>query len=469
MKNRPLRYQAEKASLFDLGLVILSLIVALVCHKILVHFHPAVFATFDMFWGNAWFYVPLCAIWAVVFNASDLYDRLADPPAQQILRVAKLSLVSFAAVFAFFYAMRVRNIPRTLVGLQCVAAWMLVSWRAAWLEPRLLRAMPLHTILAVGRNPAADGLAGWLRHPDHVGRMKLVGCLCDGPEGAPEGAPRLGGTGETAKALRENVVDTVLLFSGGMPQEEQRSVLAAAETQGADVWVRPMAFADRVRYLPALDEIGDWTLLVFSSPAGNALWEMAVKRMCDIVLSLLLLVLGSPLWIAIAVAVACSGKGPVVFRQRRCTLRGREFTMYKFRTMVADAESRLGTLAAANESDGPVFKIRNDPRITRVGRFLRRYSLDEVPQLVNVLKGDMSLVGPRPPIPAEVAKYDDWQRRRLSMRTGCTCLWQIGGRNDLDFDEWMRLDLRYIDHWSLALDAKILLGTVRAVFRGTGC
>ncbi|MBQ7251832.1 MAG: sugar transferase [Kiritimatiellae bacterium] len=469
MKNRPLRYQAEKASLFDLALVVFSLIAALVVHKLLFRFFPEVFASFDMFWGNAWFYIPLCAIWGIVFNSSDLYDRLADPPARQILRVAKLSLVSFAAVFAFFYAMRVHNIPRTLVGLQCVAAWILVSLRAAWLEPRLLAAMPLHTVLAVGRNPAAGGLAGWLHHPDHAGRMQLVGCLCDGPEGAPRGTPRLGGTGDTAKALRENVVDTVLLFSDGLAQEEMNAVLEAAETQGADVWLRPVSFTDRVRYLPNLDEIGDWTLLVFSSPSGNALWEMAVKRMMDIVLSFLLLVLGSPLWLAIAVAVACSGKGPVVFRQRRCTLRGREFTMYKFRTMVADAEEKRGTLAAANESDGPVFKIRNDPRITRVGRFLRRYSLDEVPQLVNVLKGDMSLVGPRPPIPSEVAQYDDWQRRRLSMRTGCTCLWQVGGRNELDFDEWMRLDLRYIDHWSLALDLKILLGTVWAVLRGTGC
>jgi exopolysaccharide biosynthesis polyprenyl glycosylphosphotransferase len=245
-------------------------------------------------------------------------------------------------------------------------------------------------------------------------------------------------------------------------------VLEAAETQGADVWFKPASFA-RARSVPSLDEIGDWTLVVFASPAGNALWEMAVKRMVDLVLSFLFLVLGSPVWIAIAIAVACSGKGPILFRQRRCTLRGRVFTMYKFRTMVADAEAKRGTLAAANESDGPVFKIRNDPRVTRVGRFLRRYSLDEIPQLLNVLKGDMSLVGPRPPIPAEVEQYDDWQRRRLSMRTGCTCLWQIGGRNDVDFDEWMRLDLRYIDHWSLALDAKILVGTIWAVLRGTGC
>jgi len=468
MKNLPLRYQAEKASLFDLVLVVLSLIAALVCHKLLGRAFPGVFASFDMFWDNAWFYLPLCAIWAFVFNFSDFYERLADPPVRQVFRVARLSAISFAAVFAFFYAFRVRNIPRTLVGLQCVIAWLLVSWRAAWLEPRLLAAMPLHTVLAVGRDLSASNLLPWLHHPEHAGRIQLVGCLCDAPEGAPNGAVRLGGVADTAKALRENVVDTLLVFTDGMPPGELRDVLAAAETQGAEIWIRPHFFSHS-RYLPSLDESANWTLLVFSSPAARALWEMAIKRAFDIVFSLALLVLGSPLWIAIAVLVARSGKGPILFRQKRCTLRGRIFTMYKFRTMVADAEARRGDLDASNESDGPVFKMKNDPRVTPVGRFLRRHSLDEIPQLINVLKGDMSVVGPRPPIPSEVAQYDDWQRRRLSMRTGCTCLWQIGGRNELDFDEWMRLDLRYIDHWSLGLDLKILFGTVGAVFRGTGC
>jgi lipopolysaccharide/colanic/teichoic acid biosynthesis glycosyltransferase len=157
-----------------------------------------------------------------------------------------------------------------------------------------------------------------------------------------------------------------------------------------------------------------------------------------------------------------------LFRQIRCGLNGRVFTLYKFRTMVADAEHRRGELQHLNEMAGPVFKLRRDPRVTLLGRFLRRFSLDELPQLWNVLRGDMSLVGPRPPIPEEVAQYQRWQRRRLSMKPGLTCLWQISGRNDLDFDRWMQLDLEYIDSWSPTLDLKILLKTIPAVLSGKG-
>jgi lipopolysaccharide/colanic/teichoic acid biosynthesis glycosyltransferase len=158
----------------------------------------------------------------------------------------------------------------------------------------------------------------------------------------------------------------------------------------------------------------------------------------------------------------------VLFRQTRCGLYGRRFTLYKFRTMVEGAEERLAELQHLNEMDGPVFKSRRDPRVTRLGRLLRKFSLDELPQLWNVLRGDMSLVGPRPPIPDEVARYERWQRRRLSMKPGLTCLWQVSGRNELTFEEWMRLDLEYIDNWSLWLDLKIALKTIPAVLRGRG-
>ncbi len=171
---------------------------------------------------------------------------------------------------------------------------------------------------------------------------------------------------------------------------------------------------------------------------------------------------------AIALAIRLTSSGQVLFRQVRCGLNGRRFTLYKFRTMVEDAERRRPELHHLNEMDGPVFKVRRDPRVTRLGRLLRRYSLDELPQLWNVLSGTMSLVGPRPAIPEEVAQYQRWQRRRLSMRPGLTCLWQISGRNDLDFDRWMELDLEYIDSWSPLLDLKILARTVPVVLSGRG-
>jgi len=170
---------------------------------------------------------------------------------------------------------------------------------------------------------------------------------------------------------------------------------------------------------------------------------------------------------ALAIKITSPG-GPIIFRQKRSGMNGRVFTLYKFRTMVPNAEALKASLEAKNEMDGPVFKIRNDPRVTRVGRILRKLSIDELPQLWNVLRGDMSIVGPRPPIPAEVERYERWQRRRLSMRPGITCIWQVSGRNNVDFKRWMEMDLEYIDNWSLALDFKILLKTIPAVLSSRG-
>jgi lipopolysaccharide/colanic/teichoic acid biosynthesis glycosyltransferase len=194
------------------------------------------------------------------------------------------------------------------------------------------------------------------------------------------------------------------------------------------------------------------------------------KSTLDYFFGAFMLILLLPLFAVIALAIKISSKGPVFFRQERCGLNGRIFRMYKFRTMRADAEDRRTELAPLNETDGPVFKIRKDPRIIPfVGGFLRKTGLDELPQLMNVLKGEMSLVGPRPPIPSEVKEYDAWQRRRLSMKPGLTCLWQTSpNRNDISFEDWMNLDLSYIDHWSLQLDFLILLKTAKVVLKGSG-
>jgi exopolysaccharide biosynthesis polyprenyl glycosylphosphotransferase len=188
----------------------------------------------------------------------------------------------------------------------------------------------------------------------------------------------------------------------------------------------------------------------------------------DKALAFLIAVVLSPLMLGIALAIRLTSPGPVLFPQIRCGMNGRLFKLLKFRTMVENAEALRKDLEDRNEMSGPVFKIADDPRVTRVGRWLRRFSLDELPQLFNVLKGEMSLVGPRPPIPAEVQSYERWQRRRLSMKPGLTCFWQIGGRNQIDFEEWMELDLKYIDNWSLKLDIIILLKTIPVVLLGRG-
>lgn len=209
--------------------------------------------------------------------------------------------------------------------------------------------------------------------------------------------------------------------------------------------------------------------LIHFEATPSSVKAVVVKRLLDVGIASVALVLSSPIMLVTALAIKLESKGPVFFRQKRVGLNGRAFTLLKFRSMVDNAEDMLASLEDQNEMKGPVFKLKKDPRVTQVGRFIRRYSIDELPQLFNVIWGDMSLVGPRPPIPQEVKQYKRKQRRRLSMRPGITCTWQVSGRNTIpDFEEWAQLDLEYIDNWSLRGDIALLLRTIPAVFRGTG-
>jgi exopolysaccharide biosynthesis polyprenyl glycosylphosphotransferase len=216
-----------------------------------------------------------------------------------------------------------------------------------------------------------------------------------------------------------------------------------------------------------LTQLEDVPLLTFETVVAKE-GQLFVKRIIDFVVSAVLLVLLAPVFIIVALAIKFNSKGPVLYRQTRVGLNGRKFTLYKFRTMFEGAEEKLTELEKLNEMGGPVFKMKKDPRITRLGRYLRKFSIDEFPQLFNVLVGHMSLVGPRPPIPEEVVQYEPWQRRRLSMRPGLTCIWQVSGRNKIDFDDWMKLDLKYLDNWSLWLDFTIIMKTIPVVFFGIG-
>jgi exopolysaccharide biosynthesis polyprenyl glycosylphosphotransferase len=197
-------------------------------------------------------------------------------------------------------------------------------------------------------------------------------------------------------------------------------------------------------------------------------FQAAAKRACDVLVSALGLLLLAPLLVAVALAVKLTSRGPVIFRQERIGLRGRPFTVLKFRTMVAGADQLLDGLREHNEADGPLFKLRHDPRVTRVGQVLRHYSIDELPQLVNVLKGEMSLVGPRPPLASEVALYEEWQLDRLEVRPGITGLWQVSGRSELSFEDYVRLDLFYVENWSVAYDLFILSKTIPLLVSARG-
>jgi exopolysaccharide biosynthesis polyprenyl glycosylphosphotransferase len=195
---------------------------------------------------------------------------------------------------------------------------------------------------------------------------------------------------------------------------------------------------------------------------------LGMKSALDFFFSFSVIMLISPVFLIIAIAIRLEDGGPVFFTQQRVGLNGRRFLIFKFRTMVANAEALKISLLGQNEQTGPVFKIANDPRVTRIGSFLRKTSFDELPQFFNVLIGDMSVVGPRPPMPEEVEKYKQWQKRRLTVKPGITCTWQVSGRNNIQFNEWVKLDLEYIDNWTFTRDAVLILKTIKVVFTGTG-
>ncbi len=289
------------------------------------------------------------------------------------------------------------------------------------------------------------------------------------PDDAVPDFPRervLGRLSELSGILEHEVLD-VMIFA--VPRERLEDVergVHLCKEQGVEVRIS----LDVLRFGPGRMTVANMDgvpVLAFTRTPSNAI-ALAAKRTFDVIVSALVLLFLSPLLAAIALAIRTDSRGPILFRQRRVGRNGRAFLMLKFRSMYRDAEARLEALRVHNEMSGPVFKMTNDPRVTRVGRFLRRTSLDELPQFWNVLRGDMSVVGPRPPLPAEVRQYKRWQRRRLSVRPGITCIWQISGRNQVDFERWMDLDLEYIDRWSLWKDLEICVKTIPAVLSARG-
>ena len=268
--------------------------------------------------------------------------------------------------------------------------------------------------------------------------------------------------------LHERSANGVILSARHAYFEQVEKVIELCELEGVEVWLLADFFKTRISQTSVDDFLGRPTVVFRSAPEAS--WQGVAKHLLDFVGALALLALCALPLLLVALAVKLTSRGPVFFRQQRSGLNGRPFTMLKFRTMVTDAEQLKAELASFNEMDGPVFKVTNDPRVTALGRFLRKWSIDELPQLWNVLRFEMSLVGPRPLPVDEIRRINDpAHRRRLSVKPGLTCLWQISGRNDVkSFKEWVRLDLEYIDNWSLWLDVKILLKTIPVVLTGAG-
>ena len=267
--------------------------------------------------------------------------------------------------------------------------------------------------------------------------------------------------------MEVDIIDEVLYFKTKVIPAEVRNTVRSCEELGV---VFCLNYTDQNNKLTNAIKtiIGNQRFLTFINIPHNS-FALAIKKIMDLSISILMIICLSPVLLFISILIKITSKGPIVFKQARVGLRGRQFSLFKFRTMIVNAENLKKNLEAENEMDGPVFKIKDDPRVTKIGKFLRRTGLDELPQLFNVLKGEMSLIGPRPPLPSETIQYKRWQLRRLSVKPGLSCFWQIKpDRNNIKFEKWMELDLACIDNWSLRLDFIILLKTIKTVFQRTG-
>jgi exopolysaccharide biosynthesis polyprenyl glycosylphosphotransferase len=325
-----------------------------------------------------------------------------------------------------------------------------------------------HRVLIVGCGPAAVAFARSLRERS-AWNNRLIGHLCvPGEERDATATPLRGDLLDLAALLDSEVVDEVVFAAPGRPIETFQEALEACDLRGVDVLVTMHGMVPTSGRVELANVTGFDMPMLGCTRVPTSQGLLLLKRALDIAGSLAAIILFAPLMIAAAIAIKLDSPGDVLFKQVRSGRNGRKFVMYKFRSMCVDAEARRAELEKHNEMDGPVFKMKSDPRITRIGKFIRKTSIDELPQFFNVLLGDMSLVGPRPPLPSEVAQYEAWQRRRLSVRPGITGAWQVSGRNNIDFAKWMELDLHYIDNWSLWLDVKILFQTLPAVLMRSG-
>jgi exopolysaccharide biosynthesis polyprenyl glycosylphosphotransferase len=411
--------------------------------------------------------------WVTIGLWLGIYDKLDSSHPRIILRDTARQCASAALCLVLFeYVLRL-DLSRFFLGLFSAYAWVLLllfrltAGRVVGVIRREFAAP--HYVMVVGTGERAIRMAEALEQSAEYG-VRLRGFLSEQSENAPAeialGALyRVQPIGELPSILRQHVVDEIIFSVGSESLANLEEVFLLCDEEGVRTRVA-VDFFPHVNSTVSLDRFGSTPLLTFSAAPYDEI-RLLVKRVTDIAIAAAGLVVLAPFVAVISILIRLTSPGPVIFRQVRCGLNGRRFLFYKFRSMCQNAEELKPTLEHLNTRE-TVFKIPQDPRLTPVGRYLRKFSIDEWPQLWNVLRGDMSLVGPRPAVPSEVDRYQRWQRRRLRMRPGLTCLWAISGRDDVDFETWMKLDMQYIDNWSLALDWKILLRTIPHVLMGHG-
>jgi exopolysaccharide biosynthesis polyprenyl glycosylphosphotransferase len=456
-----MRFYLRQAVMSDFAIAVVSSVLALVVR--FGGYPTPEYAALSMIFPLLWV---LALLLAGAYD--DRYIGIGSDEFRKVLN-AGVSLTAGLAIFSYLVDTELSR-AYLLLTMPSVTVLDLIARYA--MRKRLHRKRALGrcmaTVVAVGREPAVADLVTELRRDTHHGLSVVATCLTGDPGSRTvAGVPVVGGLGDIADAVRRCHADTVAVLScSEIDGVTLRQLAWELEKTGTDLCVAP-ALLDVAGPRTTIRPIAGLTLLHVDHPQLSGA-RQAFKEIFDRAVAGIALILLSPLLAALAVAIRLSDHGPALFTQTRVGKDGRTFKIYKFRTMVVDAEQRLAELRVSNEFDSVLFKMRRDPRVTAIGARLRKWSADELPQLINVLRGEMSLVGPRPALPDEAAKYADHVRRRLVVKPGLTGLWQVNGRSDLSWGESVRLDLRYVENWSFALDLQILWKTFSVIFRGSG-
>lgn len=413
-------------------------------------------------------------MWGVLLNSFRMYESFRVRYISDVLFIVfKTAFVGLTLFGGFAYIFKLQFISRAFISFVfLVATALIIIEKIAvifFFRHIRRRGYNLRNILIVGTGKRAQHFMSIVDEHAEWG-LQIIGLVDEDAAKVGQtlnGYKVIGSFGDIPQIIHNNIVDEVVFVVPRSWLNKIEDIMNFCETEGLKINIAVDYFELKLAKARQSDLSG-FPLLTFESTPIKP-WQLLTKCTFDLAFSLFMLILLLPVFIVVAIIIKLTSSGDIFFRQKRCGLNGRVFRLYKFRTMVQGAEEKLNELMAQNEMVGPVFKMKKDPRITPIGSFLRKTSIDELPQFWNVFRGDMSLIGPRPPIPTEVNKYDNWQRRRLSMRPGITCLWQVSGRNKItDFNEWARLDLEYIDKWSLWLDIKIFLRTIPVVLFGIG-
>lgn len=416
-------------------------------------------------------YIPLLLIIIFVFAFFLRYFKFYKshrtyPLIYEIWISTKVSFFSFLTILSIIYLLKWHFVSRPFISIFILIFFLFISvekitirFLAQYLRKK---GFNFRNLLIVGNGIRAIEIAKIFEKNPHWG-YKILGFVSDGHK---TNVNILGEIKDLEDILKKYVVDDVIFAVSRSKLEELEDAFMLCQELGINTRVALNIFP-KFNSKIHFENISNIPLLTFTRIPTDY-FALFLKRAIDLILGFLLFLIFLPVMAIISIAIKIDSKGPVLFKQIRLGLNGRKFLIYKFRTMYEGAEKIKDKFSHLNIMNGPVFKAPEDPRITRVGKFLRKFSLDELPQLYNVIKGEMSLVGPRPLIPEEIEKFQRWQKRRLSMKPGLTCLWQISGRSKLDFETWMKLDLEYIDNWSLKKDLIILLKTIPAVLTGKG-